>query len=94
MRRRKPIRQINLRITEQLRARLEAAAAGRGISTNQLMAQLLEAGLENKNKTIADDIADAVAKRLFSKVPSRPRPPRTLMGLLSSQQDRKEGGDT
>ena len=95
MRRRKPIRQINLRITEQLRARLEAAAAGRGISTNQLMAQLLEAGLEKmKGKTIADDIAEAVAKRLgWSKVPPWPPQPRTLISSLSSQQDKNEGGD-
>jgi hypothetical protein len=96
MRRRKPIRQINLRITEPLRRKLETAAAERGISTNQLMAQLLEAGLEeNKDKTIAETIAKAVAKRLgFRKVPSRPPPPRTLIGSVSSQQHKKEGGDT
>ena len=93
-RRRKPIRQINLRITEHLRKRLEATAAARGISTNQLMGQLLEAGLENKIKTFAEDIAKAVAKRLgFSKVPPWPPLPRTLIGSASSQQHKKEGGD-
>jgi hypothetical protein len=47
-RRYKPIRQINLRITEPLRRRLEIAAKERQISTNQLMGQLLETGLEDK----------------------------------------------
>jgi hypothetical protein len=53
-RRYKPIRQINLRITESLRRRLEVAAAERQISTNQLMGQLLEAGLENKPNRLLD----------------------------------------
>ena len=98
MRRRKPRgpRQINLRLDEPLRRKLEALAKERQVSTNQLMAQLLEAGLEeNKDKTIAETIAKAVAKRLgFRKVPSRPPPPRTLIGSVSSQQHKKEGGDT
>jgi hypothetical protein len=50
MARRKPIRQINLRITEQLRQRLESTAQERRISTNELMRQLLEDGLENETK--------------------------------------------
>jgi predicted DNA-binding protein len=96
MRRRK-IRQINLRLGEPLRRRLETAAAEREISTNQLMRELLEAGLdnlENKDANIAETIAKAVAKQLgFSKVPRRPRPPRTFIGSISSQQHKKEGGD-
>jgi hypothetical protein len=98
---RKPIRQINLRITEPLRRRLEAAAEEREISTNQLMGQLLEAGLENlenKDANLAETIAKAVAKQLgFSKVPRQPRPPRTFIGSIgsvSSQQNKKERGDT
>ena len=101
MPRHKPIRQINLRITEPLRRRLETAAEEQEISTNQLMGQLLEAGLENlenKDANVAETIAKAVAKQLgFLKVPRRPRPPRTLIGSIGSvspQQTKKEGGDT
>jgi hypothetical protein len=50
MGRREPIRQINLRITETLRRKLETAALERRISTNQLMRLLLEDGLQNKAK--------------------------------------------
>jgi hypothetical protein len=50
MGRREPIRQINLRLTETLRRKLETAALERQISTNQLMRLLLEDGLENKAK--------------------------------------------
>ena len=47
MRRRKPRRprQINLRLDEALRSRLEAAASERQTNTTQLMRQLLEGGL-------------------------------------------------
>jgi hypothetical protein len=104
-RRRRPRspRQINLRVDEPLRRKLEATAKERQISTNQLMNQLLETGLEElrspsrpmmKGKTIAEDIAEAVAKRLgWSKVPPWPPQPRTLVGSASSQQHKKEGGD-
>jgi predicted HicB family RNase H-like nuclease len=50
MGRREPIRQINLRVTETLRRKLETAALERQISTNQLMRLLLEDGLDNKAK--------------------------------------------
>ena len=50
-RRRNPIRQINLRITEQLRQQLEAVATERRISTNQLMRQLLEDGLNKARQS-------------------------------------------
>jgi len=66
MRRRK-IRQINLRLTEPLRARLEAAAAERQISTNQLMRQLLEDGLDPKPKQsefLIRSIVEGVAERI------------------------------
>ena len=95
VRRRRRPRQINLRLAEPLRHKLQATAKERQISTNQLMRQLLEEGLEaNKDKTIAETIAKAVAKQLgFSKVPRRPRPPRTLIGSISPQQHKNEGDD-
>ena len=48
MARRKPIRQINLRISEELRRQLESAAEEQRISANELMRQLLEDGLKKK----------------------------------------------
>jgi|SRR6516165_787796 len=55
VRRRRRPRQINLRLAEPLRHKLQAAAKERQISTNQLMRQLLEAGLENKPNPRLDD---------------------------------------
>jgi ribosome recycling factor len=48
MARRKPIRQINLRISEELRRQLESAAEEQRVSANELMRQLLEDGLKKK----------------------------------------------
>ena len=56
--RRKPIRQINLRINDELRRKLETAAKDRRISINQLMRQLLEDGVEDENK--AQTVEDRV----------------------------------
>jgi predicted HicB family RNase H-like nuclease len=47
-RRRPKRRQINLRISEELRRRLELEADSRGVSINWLMTRLLEHGLANK----------------------------------------------
>lgn len=54
MRRRKMVRPINLRLTESLRAQLEAAATARRISTNQLMRELLE----DSGKPLVEYLAD------------------------------------
>jgi hypothetical protein len=56
--RRKPIRQINLRINDELRRKLETTAKDRRISINQLMRQLLEDGVEDENK--AQSLEDLV----------------------------------
>ena len=50
MPRHKPIRQINLRIGEALRHKLEAAAKARGISINTLMRQVLEDAFGTENE--------------------------------------------
>jgi hypothetical protein len=48
-----------LRLAEPLRHKLQATAKERQISTNQLMRELLEAGLENKpNPSLDDHFAD------------------------------------
>jgi hypothetical protein len=90
MRRRK-VRQINLRINEEFRRKLETAAEERGISTNQLMRQLLEDGLENKAKqfeNLARSVAKAVVQELGVQRMGSPRP------LLDTpQQQRKKEED-
>jgi hypothetical protein len=95
MRRHKPIRQINLRITEQLRRKLEAAAAERQISTNQLMGQLLEEGLEDKAESFAQRVARAVVKQLgaVAPPPGQSAPKSVGGGEALSQQPKKEEGD-
>jgi uncharacterized protein (DUF1778 family) len=95
----KPIRQINLRITEKQRQQLEAAAERRGISTNQLMRQLLEDALKNENK------AQSLEKRVHNLEEGRWRRFEWLESRvtnlenrvvvfepLRTQQDQKEGG--
>jgi hypothetical protein len=84
MRRRKPRgpRQINLRLDEPLRRKLESAAKERQISTNQLMNELLAAGLEKSPEKFAESVAKAVVERMG-----------TWPGLLASQQQKKEGGN-
>jgi HicB family len=89
MRRRKPIRQINLRIAEQLRQKLEIAAKERGISTNQLMRQLLEDGLENENK--AKQSLENRVRRLEDFV-HRGEPPLVLREAERRQREQEEGG--
>jgi hypothetical protein len=90
MGRRKPIRQINLRITEALRSKLEAAAIERRVSTNELMRQLLEAGLENEKK-IKQSLEERV-RRLENLVQYSP-PPLPLLEA-ERQQKQKEGDNT
>ena len=79
--RRRP-RQINLRLAEPLRHRLVVAAKERQISTNQLMNELLAAGLEKSPEKFAESVAKAVVERMG-----------TWPGLLASQQQKKEGGN-
>jgi predicted HicB family RNase H-like nuclease len=57
MRRRRPkLRQINLRITEDLRRRLETEAENRGVSINWLMRWLLQHGLDRLDKIGETDL--------------------------------------
>ena len=93
MRRRKP-RQINLRINEELRRKLESAAKERRISTNQLMRQLLEDGLENSPEKFARSVAKAVVLQLQESPLDLQGSPRALLDTESSQQHKKEGGNT
>ena len=91
MRRRKPIRQINLRISDELRRELEVAAQERRISINQLMRQLLEAGLENENK--AKQSLENRVRRLEDLV-QRYEPPLPLLEAEKRQREQEEGGNT
>jgi len=93
MARRKPIRQINLRITEQLRQRLETAAQERRISTNELMRQLLEDGLENENKAkqSLEDRVRRLEDRLQEGVQVS-KPPLALTEDERRQREQEEGG--
>ena len=87
MRRRKP-RQINLRINEELRRKLEAAAKERQISTNQLMRQLLEDGLENKAKQSLE-----VRVRRLEDLLQISKPPLALTEAERRQREQEEGGN-
>jgi ribosome recycling factor len=91
MRRRKPIRQINLRITEQLRQRLESAAQERRISTNELMRQLLEDGLEKENKD-KQSLEDRV--RRLEEAVQRSDTPLPARVAAAEEARKKEGGKT
>jgi hypothetical protein len=89
MARRKPIRQINLRVTEQLRQRLESAAQERRISTNELMRQLLEDGLENEK---AKQSLENRVRNLEDRV-QRMGSPTALLEAERRQRDQEEGGN-
>jgi hypothetical protein len=71
-RRRRP-RQINLRLTEPLRRKLQTTAKARGISTTQLMRQLLETGLENKPTPSLPSLIDDLKRDLRDFVESNAR---------------------
>ena len=98
MARRKPIRQINLRISEELRRKLETAAKDRRISINQLMRQLLEDGVEDENK--AQSVEDRVRKLeddvyRLEKLHDRVRNLEDRVFIFKSPvQDQEEGGNT
>jgi hypothetical protein len=94
MARRKPIRQINLRITEQLRQRLGSAAQERRISTNELMRQLLEDGLEkeNKAKQSLEQRVRHLEERLAEGV-QRSGPSLAQLEAERQQRDQEEGGE-
>ena len=96
--RRKPIRQINLRINDELRRKLETAAKDRRISINQLMRQLLEDGVEDENK--AQSVEDRVRKLeddvyRLEKLHDRVRNLEDRVFIFKSPvQDQEEGGNT
>jgi len=95
MARRKPIRQINLRISEELRRKLEAAAQERRISTNELMRQLLEDGLENEIK--AKQSLEERVRRLedhLQKGVQVSKPSLALTEAERQQREQEEGGNT
>ena len=85
MRRRKPRgpRQINLRLDEPLRRKLEALAKERQVSTNQLMNQFIAEGIEKSREKFAEAVATAVVERMG-----------TWRGLLAPREQKKEGGNT
>jgi hypothetical protein len=89
-RRRRPRtpRQINLRIDEPLRRRLEAEAKERQISTNQLMNQLLADGLENKAKQSLEDRV----RRLENLVQRSDTPLPARVEAERRQREQEEGG--
>ena len=95
--RRKPIRQINLRIDEALRRKLETAAKDRRISINQLMRQLLEDGVEDENK--AQSVEDRVRKLeddvyRLEKLHDRVRNLEDCVFIFKSPVRDQEGGNT
>jgi hypothetical protein len=89
MRRRKPIRQINLRISEELRRQLESAAEEQRISANELMRQLLEDGL--KNKKAKQSLEDRV--RRLENLVQRSEPPLALLEEERRRREQEEGGN-
>ena len=100
MPRHKPIRQINLRIGEALRRKLEAAAKARGISTNTLMRQVLEDafGTENEPQLLETRVhnLEEGRNRRFEWLESRVTKLEDLIVRFESpqaQRDRKEGGE-
>jgi hypothetical protein len=95
MGRRKPtIRQINLRLDETLRGRLERAAKERRVSVNELMRQLLEAGLESEEKTKQSFEARLRGlERGYESLVQRFGPPLPLLEA-ARQKKQEEGGDT
>jgi len=99
MPRHKPIRQINLRIGEALRRKLEAAAKARGISTNTLMRQVLEDafGTENEPQLLETRVHNLEEGRYrrFEWLESRVTNLENRLIHFESpraQRDREEGG--
>jgi hypothetical protein len=94
MRRRKPIRQINLRISEELRRQLESAAEEQRISANELMRQLLEDGLKNKK---AKQSLEERVRRLEDHLQKGVQRMGSQTALLDEAERRRreqeEGGD-
>ena len=93
--RRKPIRQINLRIDEALRRKLEATAKVRGISANQLMRQLLEDGLEieTKAKQSLENRVRTLENRLENLVQRSDTPLPARVEAEKRRREQEEGGD-
>ena len=92
MARRKPIRQINLRISEELRRQLESAAEEQRISANELMRQLLEDGLKKKK---AKQSLEERVRRLedqLQKGVQRSEPSLALLEAERRRRDQEEGG--
>jgi len=93
MGRRKPVRQINLRISESLRKQLEISAEARGTSINNLMRRLLEDGLkkENKAKQSLEERVRHLEERLAEGV-QRSGPSLAQLEAERRQRDQEEGG--
>ena len=98
MARRKPIRQINLRIGEALRRKLEAAAKARGISTNTLMRQVLENafGTENEPQLLETRVHNLEEGRYrrFEWLESRVAKLEDRVFVFESPVRDQEGGNT
>ena len=99
MPRHKPIRQINLRIGEALRRKLEVAAKTRGISTNTLMRQVLEDafGTENEPQLLETRVHNMEEGRYrrFEWLESRVTKLEDRLNFFEpsrAQRDQEEGG--
>ena len=86
--RRKPIRQINFRIDEALRRKLEATAKERGISANQLMRQLLEDSLENEIK--AKQSLEERVRRLEDHLQKGVQVSKPSLALTEAERQQRE----
>jgi hypothetical protein len=102
MRRRKPNAtvQVNLRIKEKLRRKLEAAAKEHEVSFNQEITARLEDSLEGKAKQSLENIAvdielawrrfDDKTNKLVERMGSWPG----LLNAKPPRQEQEEGGNT
>ena len=89
--------QVNLRIKETLRRKLEAAAKEHQVSFNQELTARLEDSLEKETVQSLENAAQSLAQdalRLRSLTNTVVERMGTWPGLLASQQQKKEGGKT
>jgi hypothetical protein len=89
--------QVNARIKEKLRRKLEAAAKEHQVSFNQELTTRLEDSFEKETVQTFENAAQSIAQdalRLRSLADTVVERMGTWPGLLASQQQKKEGGKT
>ena len=92
--------QVNLRIKEKLRRRLEAAAKEHRVSFNQELTARLEASLDQGDVQSLGSAAQSLAqdalrlRSLTDTVIERMGSPPVLVNTASPQQHKKEGSNT